>query len=395
MDLLFDKSQKKINTVPLVFKRYLYNRINFNHRLISIRGARGTGKTTLLLQMGATLKKTRALYVALDDLFFTENSLYSLADQFSKTGGELLLLDEVHKYPNWSREIKLIYDDFTDLQVVFTSSSVLNIYRGESDLSRRASSYILHEMSFREYLDFYYKLTFPPLSLDDIVKEHEAISLELLGRFKPFKYFPGYLKHGSYPYFEGDEDDYYQKMLNTVNLVLDIDLPAIQNIDYENIAKFKRLLYVLATNVPYTPNISGLSEKIKLNRNAMVQAIQLLGKAELIHTVYKQNRSISSLNKPDKIWLHNTNLNYALGNKNPETGNVRETFFISQLSLDHRVSLPAKGDFLIDERYVFEVGGENKTQKQIQGTSNAFLVKDHIEAGALKSIPLWLFGFLY
>ncbi|MFW6095926.1 MAG: AAA family ATPase, partial [Bacteroidota bacterium] len=322
-------------------------------------------------------------------------SLYSLADQFSKTGGELLLLDEVHKYPNWSREIKLIYDDFPDLQVIFTSSSVLDIYRGESDLSRRASSYILHEMSFREYLELHYNLPFQPISLDDIIQKHKAISIELLGRFKPFKYFSGYLKHGSYPYFAGDEDDYYQKILNTVNLVLDIDLPAIQNIDYENIAKFKRLLYVLATNVPYTPNISGLSEKIKLNRNALVQAIQLLSKAEMLHTLYKQNRSISSLNKPDKIWLHNTNLNYALGNKFPDTGTVRETFFISQLSLDHRVSLPAKGDFLVDERYVFEVGGENKTLKQIQGISGAYLAKDHIETGTLQSIPLWLFGFLY
>jgi len=216
MDLLFNKSQKKMNAVPLAFKRYLYKRINYNQRLISIRGARGTGKTTLLLQMGATLKKNRPLYVALDDLFFTKNSLYSLADQFSKIGGKLLLLDEVHKYPNWSREIKLIYDDFPDLQVIFTSSSVLNIYRGESDLSRRASSYILHEMSFREYLELYYNLIFQPISLDTIIQEHEAISLELAGRFKPFKYFPGYLKHGSYPYFAGDEDDYYQKILNTV-----------------------------------------------------------------------------------------------------------------------------------------------------------------------------------
>src|SRR6056297_1830218 len=189
MDLLFNKSQKKMKAVPLAFKRYLYKRINYNQRLISIRGARGTGKTTLLMQMGATLKKNRPLYVALDDLFFTNYSLYSLADQFSKIGGELLLLDEVHKYPNWSREIKLIYDDFPDLQVVFTSSSVLDIYRGESDLSRRASSYILHEMSFREYLELHHVISFPPVSLDNIVKNHEEISAEMLTNFKPFMYF--------------------------------------------------------------------------------------------------------------------------------------------------------------------------------------------------------------
>jgi len=395
MDLLLGKSQKKIQSVPLAFYRYLYNRINYNQRLISIRGARGTGKTTLLLQLGATSSKERVLYVALDDLFFTENSLYSLAEHFSKIGGTLLLLDEVHKYPNWSREIKLIYDDFPDLQVVFTSSSVLDIYRGESDLSRRASSYILHEMSFREYLELHHGISFPPVSLDNIVKNHEEISAEMLTNFKPFMYFKDYLKHGSYPYYEGDESDYYQKVLNTVNLVLDIDLPAIQNIDYEHIAKFKRLLYLLAKNVPYTPNVKKLSEKINLNRNALVKAIQLLDKAELLHIMYKQNRSISSLNKPDKIWLNNTSLNYAISGKIPEAGNLRETFFISQLSINHHVSLPLKGDFRVDEQYVFEVGGENKTLKQVREIPNAFLAKDNIEAGALRSIPLWLFGFLY
>ena len=394
MELLLEKSRKKIRSAPLDFKRYLYNRINYNHRLISIRGARGAGKTTLLLQLGTSLEKEPVLYVALDDLFFTENSLYSLAEQFSKTGGKLLLLDEVHKYPNWSREIKLIYDDFSDLQVIFTSSSVLDIYQGESDLSRRASSYVLQEMSFREYLEFHYKITFPPISLEEIVKSHQDLGLQMLDSFKPYKYFSHYLKFGNYPYFEGDEDDYYQKLINTVNLVLDIDLPAVQHIDYENIAKFKRLLYILATNVPYTPNISKLSQQVGLNRNALVRAIHLLGKAELLHTLYKQSRSISSLNKPDKIWLQNTNLNYAIA-KSPEAGNLRETFFISQLSLDHQVTLPLKGDFRVDERYLFEVGGKSKTNQQIQGQTGAFLVKDDIETGVLNIIPLWLFGFLY
>ncbi len=395
METLLEKSQKKINSISLVFMRYLYNRINYNHRLISILGARGTGKTTLLLQIGAMFSKKHVLYVALDDLFFTDNSLYSLADQFSRIGGEVLLFDEVHKYPNWSREIKLIYDDFSDMQIIFTSSSVLDIYRGESDLSRRATTYILHEMSFREYLQFQHKLSFPVVSLEDIVNHHEKISIELVSKFKPYKYFSSYLKHGSYPYFSGDDEDYYQKILNTIGLVLDVDLPASQHIEYTNIVKFKRLLYVLATNVPFIPNIKKLSEKIGLNRNAMVQAIQLLSKAELLHTLYKQTRSISVLNKPDKIWLHNPNLNYALSNKKPETGNIRETFFISQLVPGHKITLPSKGDFLVDEQYIFEVGGKNKTMQQIQQQPNAYLAKDNIEIGVLKSIPLWLFGFLY
>ncbi|MCF8304618.1 MAG: AAA family ATPase [Bacteroidales bacterium] len=395
MEELLAKSKKKIGAVTLDFIRYLYNRINFSNRLISILGARGVGKTTLLLQIGALAKSKSILYVALDDLFFTDHTLYGLAEDFSKAGGELLLLDEVHKYPNWSREIKLIYDDFPELQVIFTSSSVLDIYRGESDLSRRATAYIFHEMSFREYLEFHHRFSFISLSLDDLIKNHEDIAHELLKKFKPFRYLPEYLKHGAYPYYAGDEMDYYQKVLNTVNLVLDIDLPAAQSINYENIAKFKRLLYVLATNVPFTPNISRLSEQIKLNRNNLSRAVHLLHKAELLHILFQQSRSISQLNKPDKIWLHNTNLNYAISQREPEKGTLRETFLIIHLSLDHTISLPEAGDFLVDHKFTLEVGGRNKTFRQIQQISDAYLVKDQIEMGVMKSIPLWLFGFLY
>ncbi|MBS3807969.1 MAG: ATP-binding protein [Bacteroidales bacterium] len=395
MERLLDKSRRKIKSVPIEFKRYLYHNINLNYRLVSILGARGAGKTTLLLQLGKRLSGKMVLYVALDDLFFTDNTPYSLAEQFHKAGGEVLLLDEVHKYPTWSREIKLIFDDFADLQVIFTSSSVLDIYRGESDLSRRVSHYRLPEMSFREYLIFQHGINMEPISLDDILNHHHDITYEMLGTFKPLKYFPDYLKHGTYPYFSGDEMDYHQKLLNTVNQVLDVDLPVVHRVDYENIAKFKRLLYVLATNVPFTPNISKLSEKINLHRNALVHALQWFSKAELLHILYKQTRSISVLSKPDKIWLHNTNLSYALGNRLPDKGNLRETFFISQLKPAHDISLPDKGDFWIDDRYLIEIGGKNKTGIQIQGQPNAYIVKDDMETGVLKSIPLWLFGFLY
>lgn len=394
MESLLEKSRKKINSVSLDFKRYLYKKIHYQHRLISISGARGTGKTTLLLQIGALLDKKPVLYVALDDLFFTNNSLYSLSEEFVKIGGQLLLLDEVHKYPNWSREIKLIHDDFQDMQVFFTSSSILDLQYGESDLSRRVSKYVLHDMSFREYLAFHHNLNFASLTLDEIVKHHEDISLQLLEKFKPFKFFHNYLKFGSYPYFIGDEEDYYQKLLNTVNLVLDVDLPAIHKIDYEAIVKIKRLLYFLSVNVPFTPNISKLSEKLSINRNMLVQSIQLLEKAKMLHALYKQGRSISMLNKPDKIWLHNTNLIYAIG-KSPDRGSLRETFFLNQVANNHEVSLAPKGDFLVDKKYVFEIGGKSKTRKQIQGVPNSYLVKDDMETGVMQSIPLWLFGFLY
>ena len=393
MQSLLLKSRRKIKSVSEKFHRYLFNEVNTDNRLISILGARGVGKTTLLLQLAKKSTK-ELLYVALDDLFFTENSLYSLAEEFEQLGGELLLLDEVHKYPNWSRELKLIYDDFDNLQVIFTSSSVLDIYKGESDLSRRALSYSLKEMSFREYLLFYENIELPRLTLNDIISNHSELALELCGSFKPLKFFNSYIEIGVYPYFSGDKDDYYQRVANTINLILDIDLQSVENIEYANIAKFKRLLYVLACNVPFTPNISKLAEKISINRNTLIHALQLLEKAELIHTLVKKNKSISTLSKPDKIWLHNTNLSYVISSDNPDVGNIRETFFLQHLSALHGVSLPEKGDFLVDNKYIFEVGGKNKTQNQVKGLDNAFVVKADIETGIMNTIPLWMFGLI-
>lgn len=394
MESVILKSQLKIEQVSLNFKRYLSDRINRKNQLTAILGARGVGKTTLLLQY-AKEYNGNSLYIALDDLFFTDNTLYGLAENFKKIGGELLLLDEVHKYPNWSREIKLIYDDFPELQVIFTSSSILDIYKGESDLSRRAISYNLKSLSYREYLLFYKKIELPVYSLDEIVLNHQSISLDLIKKFKPLQYFSAYLKVGAYPYYKDDELQYYQQILNTINLILDIDLQSISHIDYNNIAKFKRLLYVIATNVPFIPNITKLSERIGVNRNVLVQALQLLEKAELIHALYKESSSISVLNKPNKIWLRNTNLNYAISAENVNKGNVRETFFIQHLSLIHQLALPAKGDFLVDNKYTFEIGGKGKTQKQIKTIPNSYIVKDDVEIGVLNNIPLWLFGLIY
>lgn len=395
MEKLLLKSQIKIKDVSMKFKRYLFEDLRLSNRFISIKGARGTGKTTLLLQIGAHETNIQILYVALDDLFFTENSLYELAEKFVNIGGELLLLDEVHKYPNWSRELKLIYDDFPSLQIIFTSSSMLDIYRGEADLSRRVISYNLKELSFREFLLLQHAIDLPKLNLEVLLKDHNNIALSLVKNFKPLKYFSEYLKYGAYPYYLGNKEEYYQQILNTINLILEVDVPAIQTIDYQSIAKIKRLLYVLSTNVPFIPNISKLSEKIGLNRNALVQALQLMNKAELIHVLYKNSKSISVLNKPDKIWMNNTNLSYAIGNGYPDVGNLRETFFLSQLQNQHLISLPEKGDFFIDGTYVFEVGGKNKKQNQLNNQKNAFIVKDDIESGIFNTIPLWLFGLLY
>lgn len=395
MERLLEKSARKINNVSVAFKRYLYNEINRSNRLIAIKGARGTGKTTLLLQLAKNYKSDEVLYVALDDLFFSENSLYGLAEKFAKIGGKIILIDEVHKYPNWSRELKLVYDDFLDVKVIFTSSSILDIYKGESDLSRRAVTYNLDELSFREYLLLYEKIELPVLNLQEILKNHQSISLQFLEQFTPLKHFPKYLKIGNYPYFENNEEEYYQRLRNTVNLILEVDLQTTENLDFHTLAKLKRLLFVISSNVPFTPNIQKISDTIELNRNALVRALQLLNRAALIRMIYKQTRSISLLNKPDKIWMHNTNLMFAISDDHVEIGTIRETFFMQNLAHNHLLSLPEKGDFLVDNRYLFEIGGKNKTKKQIAQVENAFVVNDGIEIGFQNSIPLWLFGFLY
>jgi predicted AAA+ superfamily ATPase len=395
MEKLVEKSARKINTVSMAFKRYLYNEINKSNRLTAIKGARGTGKTTLLLQLAKDYKSDEVLYVALDDLFFSENTIYGLAEKFAKIGGKLILIDEVHKYPNWSRELKLIYDDFPDLKVIFTSSSILDIYKGESDLSRRAVTYHLAELSFREYLLLYEQIELPVLTLEEIINNHASISLEFLKTFTPLKHFPKYLKIGNYPYFENNEEEYDQKLRNTVNLILEVDLQTTENLDFHTLAKLKRLLFVIASNVPFTPNIQKISDTIQLNRNALVRALQLLDRAALIRMVYKQTRSISLLNKPDKIWMHNTNLMFAISGGQVEIGTVRETFFMQNIAHNHVLSLPDKGDVLVDNTYVFEIGGKKKSKKQIAHIENAFVVNDDIEIGFQNSIPLWLFGFLY
>ncbi len=397
MEELILRSQAKVRRVSLGFKRYLLTQINWNNRLIAIKGARGSGKTTLLLQYMATELHVdgSALYVAMDELFFVENTMYQLADDFSKSGGKYLFLDEVHKYPNWSREIKLMYDNLPDLKIVFTSSSILEIYAGESDLSRRSISYTLNELSLREFIALEKGITFSAYSLNDILKNHVAITTEINKKIKPIEIFKKYTQYGAYPYFIEDKESYQQRLLQTVNLIIDVDLNAVEYLNYEMLVKIKKLLHAIATSVPFTPNISKLSEKTNISRGNLVKALHLLESARLIHQLNKHTKGIGKLTKPEKIFLNNTNLLKALANKNWNVGTVRETFFINQVRATEQVNIAPKSDFLINEKYVFEIGGKNKTKKQIQDIQNAYVVKDNIEYGVGNIIPLWLFGFLY
>ncbi len=397
MQKLYIKSNTKIKQVSTKFTRYLLDEINPNSRINIIKGARGVGKTTLLLQYARLKipKNKTVLYVSLDDLFFISNNLYQLAEEFYQDNGSFLLLDEVHKYPNWSRELKLIYDDFPNLQLLVTSSSLLEIYKSESDLSRRAVTYQLKELSFREFLYFEKNMIFPAYSLEDIIRNHKDISYEITSKIKPLHEFGKFMQYGMYPYFLADKNLYHEILRQTVNLTLEIDLPTVERVDFEHIIKIKKLLFAISTSAPFTPNITKLSERTGMSRSALLKALHHLEKARLINMVNKKNKGISILSKPDKIFINNPNLQIALASGESNIGNMRESFFVNQLKDFHKINLALKGDFMVNDTYIFEIGGKNKSKYQIKDVENAYVVRDDFENGFQNFIPLWLFGFLY
>lgn len=394
-DLLLE-FQSKIARTSLDIQRYLVHKIDLNNRLIAVKGARGAGKTTLLLQLAKlNLPLESTLYVSLDHIYFFDNKLYNLAKQFTQFGGTHLLLDEVHKYSNWSREIKLIYDNFPELHVIFTSSSMLEIYKSESDLSRRAITYNLKELSFREFILFETKKDLQAHSFSDILENHNSIATKLLEEIKPLPLFEKYLKTGVYPYYLENENLYIQKLQNTINLIIEIDINAVEDLNYDTLVKLKKLLVSIASSAPFTPNITKLSEKVDVSRNMLVKSIKILERAGLVNELYKDTTGIGVLTKPEKLYLNNTNLMYALAKENTNIGNVRETFFLNQLKGLHDINRSEVADFIIDKKYTFEIGGKNKTKKQIAKVENGYVAKDGIEIGFGNIIPVWLFGFMY
>jgi hypothetical protein len=376
----------------------MFNRIGWDNRLISIQGARGAGKTTLLLQYikqqyGKPSKQV--LYADLNNIYFSTHTILDLADQFYKAGGKFLFLDEIHKYPNWSVEIKQIYDTYHELNVVITGSSILEIKRGEADLSRRLVSYLLPGLSFREYLELDQETVFEPVSLDSIVKHHMGISAEITRMIRPLEHFTNYLTHGYYPYFTEGKDSYTERLFNTINLILEVDLPAVENIGFNSIQKLKKLLSIVSQSVPFKPNTHKLAELTEVSRVTLIRFFYLLEKAQLLSLLQTSTKGIQKMAKPDKIYLNNTNLMAALSPLSQDTGTQRETFFYNQLHHHHKIELPKEGDFLVNDQFVFEIGGKNKTFKQIAAHANAMIAAGNIETGFDKKIPLWLFGFLY
>ena len=371
------------------FRRYIYNKINWHGRLVGIVGARGVGKTTLMLQyIKQNLDTKSALYVNAEDFYFASHRLSDLADEFCKMGGKYLFVDEVHRYEGWSRELKLIYDYHPELYVVFSGSSVLDINKGvTSDLSRRAVIYTLYGLSFREYLELFEGITTRTYSLDEVLSHKVKASHD----FRPLALFKKYLESGYYPF--ALEDSYQEKLRNIVTKTLETDIPEYANMNVSTGRKLKRLMAVIAQSVPFKPNMTTLSEVLGISRNNVADYLLYIEEAGLITQLRNQTGGIRSLGKVNKIYLENTNLVYALTG-NVDIGNVRETFFMNQLRVVADPITSPVSDFLVDDM-TFEVGGHGKRQKQIKDVQKGFVVKDDIERGGLNIIPLWQFGMLY
>ena len=397
MDTLIEKSHQKVQEIDTRFIRSLMDNIDWNDRLIGIRGARGVGKTTLLLQrINRFLGNTNdILYVSLDNLWFAGHSLLDLADYFVKRGGKYLFLDEVHKYPAWPQAIKNIYDDFPALKVVFTGSSLLEILNARADLSRRAIVYDMQGLSFREYLNITQQTNFKSVSLSDILAHHNELSDEILSKIRPLQFFDSYLQHGYYPFFTEGITRYSYRLEEVVNMVLEIELPLLRHVEPTYIPKIKQLLQIVAESVPFIPNIDSLSKRIGIHRNTLLSYLYNLHETRLTNHLFKNIAGINRLQKPEKIYLENTNLARTLAANNVNTGNIRETFFLNQLSYNHTISYPDSGDFRINDKFIFEIGGKSKPQKQLSNADNAYIAADNIEYGFGNKIPLWQFGMLY
>jgi predicted AAA+ superfamily ATPase len=398
METLLITYRNRLKQTDNEFVRYLMPKINWSNRLFAIVGARGTGKTTMLLQyIKQNLDPDKAFYFSLDDLFFTTNRLVDVVHQLYQEGVTHFLVDEVHKYPyeTWAQELKNIYDSYPDIKVVFSGSSILNIYKGNADLSRRTVHYELFGLSFREFLEFEGILKVSPVPLEELLKNHISISNEIVHKIKILPLFRQYLKTGYFPYYKEDLSSYQMRLLNTVNAVLETDLPAVEKIEFVTVQKLKRLLTVIATMTPFIPNMANLGRQVEMQRTNLPKSLLLLERARLLALLRAVEKSPDDLCKPSKIFLDNPNLAYALGENNPNEGNLRETFFFNQLNAVSKVCAAPKGDFTVNKKNVFEVGGKGKKFTQILGIPNSYIAADDIEMGFGNKIPLWLFGFLY
>jgi predicted AAA+ superfamily ATPase len=396
MEELIRKSNWLIKNVQQELVRDLPIGIRWNWRLNGITGARGTGKTTRLLQQASFWQKEgqKVLYATLDDFYFSTQRPFEMAKEFSGIGGKCLLIDEVHKYPQWSSELKNIYDLLPELNVTFSGSSVLQIHEQDSDLSRRALMYKMPGLSFREYLQMSAKISIEKISLATLVKNHENWTQEIIQQLRPLAYWPEYLANGYFPFFNETERDYMLTLEQILKYVIEVDFQFIDGYQPGYSKKIQAILRILSMAPPFAPNISKMAEQVGINRNTMVNYLHYMQQALLTQNIYYPGSSISHLQKPDKVLLANPNLYYLIGGAHADKGSIRESAFTSMVNPIHELHLHKQADYVVED-YVFEIGGRRKGQNQIAGLENAFVVKDDIETGVGNIIPLWAFGFLY
>lgn len=386
----------KLAQISTSFKRYLYSEINWDARVIGIRGERGVGKTTMMLQRIKEKYKNPddTIYISLDHFWFNTHSLQELVEFLYNRGICEFYIDEVHKYANWSQILKNLYDQYSDLRIVYTGSSMLEIDNSLTDMSRRQTPYILKGMSFREFLEYEGIMKLRALSLDELLSIHVAVAMEIVGKTKILSKFDQYLHYGGYPFYRDAGTDFPVVLQNVVKLVVESDLPAVEKISYTTVDKCKKLFMIIAENVPLQPNTEKLAASMSTTRNTLLNLLYKLDEAEILELLTVELKNYKRLVNPEKIYLGNTNLMYAFS-PTINVGTMRETFFIDQLSSVGTVQMPQKGDFLVNGKYLFEVGGEGKDFEQIANVPDSYLAIDGIETGYGNRIPLWMFGLLY
>ena len=398
VDKLLKISDRLIAGTALSNKRYLYDEIDWKQRLVCIIGARGTGKTTMLLQRlkeASKGGKKKVAYMSLDNIFFYANNVFDSVSDLYDLGYKLIVLDEVHKYKNWSLEIKNLYDSFPDLKLIITGSSALKLVTGTGDLSRRLSRYELYGMSFREFLGFEGHNNLKTLTFDEILSNYDDLSNEISDKVAIKKLFTAYLKYGHYPIYLESKKEFDTKLNSIITEMIEVDISSIFNVDYTTVLQVKKLLSIVSESVPYEPNISKLSSLLSTNRNQVLMILDYLYKCKIINYLKTKSKKENVLSKPDKIFLNDTNFAYALVGGNTNIGNLRETFLINQLSKSCDITTPRYGDVMVDDKYVFEVGGPSKSFEQISGVPNSYLIIDSVTSKGANKIPMWLFGFLY
>lgn len=403
MDTLFRKSDRLLANTSTKIIREKMDKIHWNTRLVSIMGAKGVGKSTLIkqyLKQHYALGDRTMLYCSADTVDFSLRTMVGLAEEFVMRGGELLVIDEIHKYhpgtTDWSREIKEIYELFPNLRMIVSGSSLLSLKEGDADLSRRAVKYTMPGLSFREALRFYHGLSLPQWSLEDILAHPYDLWQTVSSKCKPVALFKEYLEKGYYPFLLEGEGDYYTKIEQVVNYIVETELPQICKVDVANVRKLQALIAMICSEVPFELNANRIAAALEIGRDTVVEYLKYLGDAKVLNLLYSDKKKIGKLTKPDKIYMENTNLMYALAPTKVEVGTLRETFAICALSESHSVEYgKAQGDFKVDARYTFEIGGRNKTFSQIAGVKDSYIFADDWDMPDGAKLPLWMLGFLY